>query len=125
MSGEVKATEAPQNGNAVAEKDVQNLLAELKGDEEKKTENGQTADAPAQEDEAAKEARIIAEATKLGEESAVRESHRESQTERRTERGERPNKRRNYSENIKSDPASQKTTDDPTEIRKQVCAAQL
>jgi lupus La protein len=110
MSGEVKATEAPQNGNADAEKDVQDLLAELKGDEEKTTENGNAA-------EASEEARIIAEATKLGEESAVQEQ--------KAERSERPFKTRNYRDNIKSDLTSQKTTDDPVEIRKQVCAAQL
>lgn len=113
MSGEVKATEAPQNGNAEAEKDVQNLLAELKGDAEQKTENGH---ASPQEDEAAKEARIIAEATKLGEESAARELNT---TAKKTERNERPY-RRNYRDNIKTDLTSQETTDDAGEIRKQV-----
>ncbi|OKL64375.1 hypothetical protein UA08_00764 [Talaromyces atroroseus] len=116
MSGEVKATEAPQNANADAEKDVKDLLAELKGGEENKTENGAAAATSAQEDDAAKEARIVAEAAKLGEESAVKES----KPEQKTERSERPFKSRNYRDNIKSDFTSQKTTDDPSEIRKQV-----
>lgn len=111
MSAEVKATEAPQNGNAEAEQDVQNLLAELKGDEEKKPENG---NGTAEEDEAAKEARIIAEASKLGEEQAEQES-------KGGKRPERTN-RRNFRDNIKFDPTSQKETDDPEEIRKQVCS---
>ena len=87
---EVKTT----NGNADAAKDVQDLLAELK------------------EDEAAKEARIIAEATKLGKEQAEQESKGERKP------AERP--RRNYRENIKSDLTAQEVTDDHDEIRKQV-----
>lgn len=98
---EVKAA----NGNADAAKDVQDLLAELKGDAEK-TET----EAPTEEDEAAKEARIIAEATKLGKEQ-------ESKGERKP--ADRP--RRNYRENIKSDLTAQEVTDDHDEIRKQVC----
>lgn len=111
MSAEANTTEAPQNGNAAAEQDVQNLLAELKGDEEKKPENGTEA---AEEDEAAEEARIIAEAAKLGEEQAAQES-------KGGKRPERSN-RRDYRENIKFDPTSQGETDDHDEIRKQVCA---
>ena len=64
---EVKTT----NGNADAAKDVQDLLAELKeGAEKTETEN------PVEEDEAAKEARIIAEANKLGKNQRERESQR-------------------------------------------------
>lgn len=102
---EVKAA----NGNADAAKDVQDLLAELKGDAETKTET----EAPAEEDEAAKEARIIAEATKLGKEQAEQESKGERKP------FERP--RRNYRENIKSDFTAQEVTDNHDEIRKQVC----
>lgn len=98
---EVKTT----NGNADAATDVQNLLAELKeGAEKPETEN------PVEEDEAAKEARIIAEANKLGKEQ-------ESKEERKP--ADRP--RRNYRENIKSDLTAQEVTDDHNEIRKQVC----
>ncbi|PCH07304.1 Winged helix-turn-helix transcription repressor DNA-binding [Penicillium occitanis (nom. inval.)] len=100
---EVKAA----NGNADAAKDVQDLLAELKGDAEK-TET----QAPAEEDEAAKEARIIAEATKLGKEQAEQESKGERKP------SDRP--RRNYRENIKSDFTAQEVTDNHDEIRKQV-----
>lgn len=113
MSGEVKATEAPANGNTEAEKDVQNLLSELKGEGEQ----------PAQESkhEAAddEEARIIAAASKLGEESAAKESKPEAKDRQQGDR-----KPRNYRDNIKSDLTSQETTDDPKEIRKQVCGAQ-
>ena len=101
---EVKAA----NGNADAAKDAQDLLAELKGDAEK-TET----QAPAGEDEAAKEARIIAEATKLGKEQAEQESKGERKP------SDRP--RRNYRENIKSDFTAQEVTDNHDEIRKQVC----
>lgn len=97
---EVKTT----NGNADAAKDVQDLLAELKEGAEK-TES----EKPVEEDEAVKEARIIAEANKLGKEQ-------ESKGERKP--AERP--RRNYRENIKSDLTAQEVTDDHDEIRKQV-----
>lgn len=96
------------NGNADAAKDVQDLLAELKGDAEK-TET-QT---PTEEDEAAKEARIIAEATKLGKEQAEQESKAERKP------ADRP--RRNYRDNIKSDFTALEVTDNHDEIRKQVC----
>jgi hypothetical protein len=98
------------NGNADAAKDVQDLLAELKEDADKKPET----EAPAEEDEAAKEARIIAEATKLGKEQ-------ESKEERKP--AERP--RRNYRENIKSDLTAQEVTDNHDEIRKQVCTLKV
>ena len=115
MSGEVKATEAPANGNAEAEKDVQNLLSELKGDGEKAE--------PASKPEAAEddeEARIIAAASKLGQESAAKETKPETKGRQNGDR-----KTRNYRDNIKSDLTSQETTDDPKEIRKQVCACRV
>lgn len=113
MSGEVKATEAPANGNTEAEKDVQNLLSELKGEGEQPAQESKP---EAADDE---EARIIAAASKLGEESAAKESKPEAKDRQQGDR-----KPRNYRDNIKSDLTSQETTDDPKEIRKQVCGAQ-
>ena len=108
MSEEQKT--APANANVEAEQDVQNVLAELKDGGE----------APAENKEDAEEARIVAEATKLGEKSEKSEEKTEKKPEReyRQERGRGP--RKNYRDNIKFDPATQKETDDPVEIRKQV-----
>lgn len=102
------AEEQKPTTNVDAEQDVQNVLAELKGDsgaEEK----------VAQED--AEEARIVAEATKLGQKSEQAEEKSGQQRESRGyQRGGR------FRNNAKFDPSSQKETDDPVEIRKQVCA---
>lgn len=109
---EVKPTETVQNGsNAEAAKDVQELLAELKGDDVK--EQKPAAEAPAEEDEAAKEARIVAEATKIGQDQAEQEAKSEQKPAERT--------RRNFRDNIKSDLTAQEVTGDHNEIRKQVC----
>ncbi|KAH8698389.1 hypothetical protein BGW36DRAFT_280926, partial [Talaromyces proteolyticus] len=100
------------NGNAEAEKDVQNLLSELKGDSEKTEKPAADQDA-----EAAEEARIIAQANKLGEESALQET-KPADRDRGRQYGDRRN--RNYRDNIKSDLTAQEVTDDPQQIRKQV-----
>ncbi|KAB8231413.1 hypothetical protein BDV23DRAFT_171431 [Aspergillus alliaceus] len=96
MSDEQKAT------NIEAEKDVQNVLAELKGEAEAPANGTEKKEEAPVED--AEEARIVAAAAKLGEKS--------EKAEEQTQRG-----RRN---NAKFDPSSQKETDDPVEIRKQV-----
>lgn len=104
-----------QATNAEAEKDVQNVLAELKGDGEgEKPANGteNKEDAPANKSEEAEEARIVAAAAKLGDDSEKTE--KENRTE---DRGRDSRARRNES---KFDPSSQKETSDPVEIRKQV-----
>ncbi|KKK20042.1 hypothetical protein P175DRAFT_0432404 [Aspergillus ochraceoroseus IBT 24754] len=107
MSDEQKPA-TTQAVNAEAEKDVQNVLAELKGEAE--------AEAPAngaeKKDEDAEEARIVAAAAKLGEQSAKAE---ETSAQEHDNRGRRP-----YRNNSKFDPSNQKETDDPVEIRKQV-----
>lgn len=115
MSEEQKAATAPANTNAEAEKDVQNVLAELNA------EGGAPAEKPAEKKEDAEEARIIAEAAKLGEKSEKTEEKSDS---KKPERGSQQEKGRggrpNYRNNIKFDPSTQKVTDDPVEIRKQV-----
>ncbi|KAI9045025.1 tRNA maturation protein LHP1 [Aspergillus affinis] len=111
--------------NAEATQDVQNVLAELKGDgeapangTEKKEEQAPTEDA--------EEARIVAAAAKLGEEQATekkdtktqeRDSRSSNNNNNNRGRNDRFNNRRN---NAKFDPSSQQITDDPVEIRKQV-----
>lgn len=92
-----------KNTNVEAEQDVQNVLAELK-EEKPATETAGKEDA--------EEARIVAEASKIGEKS----EKSEEQTEQRESRG--PQRRR--TNNVKFDPSTQKETDDPVEIRKQV-----
>jgi lupus La protein len=95
--------------NTEAEKDVQNVLAELK-------EGG----ASEQTAEEAEEARIVAAAAKIGEQSVKAEgTSTGAQTEKRETRSfqrdgrPRPN-------NAKFDPSNQEVTDDPADIRKQV-----
>ncbi|MBZ6422072.1 MAG: hypothetical protein LBE43_00080 [Staphylococcus aureus] len=103
--------------NAEAEKDVQNVLAELK-------EEG-ASEQPAQD---ADEARIVAEAAKLGEKSEKAEEKSdektaEPQTERRETRTFQRDGRGNRGprqNNAKFDPSTQEVTDDPVQIRKQV-----
>ncbi|KAJ9213358.1 hypothetical protein DTO166G4_4984 [Paecilomyces variotii] len=120
MSDEQNPTGTAPAANVEAEKDVQNVLAELKAEEgaaptEEKKEPESNGAAPS--DEAAEEARIVAEAAKLGEKSEEAESKTEEKSQKsRTGRGERPN----YRDNIKFDPTSRETTSDPVEIRKQV-----
>ncbi|KAL4809382.1 hypothetical protein BDV18DRAFT_131952 [Aspergillus unguis] len=113
MAEEQKTSAAAQATNTEAEKDVQNVLAELKGEGEAPA-NGteKNEEASADKAEEAEEARIVAAAAKLGEKSE------KSEADNRTEdRGRGPRGRRNES---KFDPSSQKETDDPVEIRKQV-----
>lgn len=108
---EEQKTASAANTNTEAEKDVQNILAELKGDRDQaapeKKEGAATEDA--------EEARIIAEANKLGEKSEKAEEKAYSKSDTRA-RGGRANRRGN----VKFDPTTQKETDDPVEIRKQV-----
>ncbi|KAJ5578117.1 uncharacterized protein N7459_007081 [Penicillium hispanicum] len=110
------AEEQKPTTNVEAEKDVQNVLAELKGDagaEEKAAKEDPGAEKAAKED--AEEARIVAEAAKLGQKSEQSEEKSEQQRESRGyQRGGR------FRNNAKFDPSSQKETDDPVEIRKQV-----
>lgn len=127
--------DAGANTNSAAEKDVQDVLAELKAEEVKnadgeasapaeqgtneKPSDGAQGDTNAADDE---EAKIIAAANKLGQESASDEK-----TKQRDQRGSRAGqngekKRVNYRENIKSDVTTLEETNDPEQIRKQVCA---
>ncbi|PLB43602.1 RNA-binding La domain protein [Aspergillus steynii IBT 23096] len=117
-----------KNVNADAAQDVQNVLAELKGDgeapangAEKKEEQAPTEDA--------EEARIVAAAAKLGEKSEKAEDQKDNKTqegESRDNNNNRNNNNRGRNErfqrrnNAKFDPSSQQITDDPVEIRKQV-----
>lgn len=97
-------SEEQKNTNVEAEQDVQNVLAELK--EEK----------PADKDagkEDTEEARIVAEASKIGEKSEKSEEQSQQRESSGPQRGGRAN-------NVKFDPSTQKETDDPVEIRKQV-----
>ncbi|KAL4816294.1 hypothetical protein BDW67DRAFT_184791 [Aspergillus spinulosporus] len=113
MADEQKPVTA-QVTNAEAEKDVQNVLAELKGEAEAPvngTKKETKEEASADKSEEAEEARIVAAAAKLGEKSEKSENGNQAE-----DRG-RPNRRRNES---KFDPSTQKETDDPVEIRKQV-----
>lgn len=98
----------PPVANAEAEKDVQNVLAELK--------EGGASEQPAQDEE---EARIVAAAAKLGEKSEkAEEKSDEPQTEKRETRSfQRDGRGR---KNNKFDPSTQEVTDDPVQIRKQV-----
>ncbi|PWY77436.1 hypothetical protein BO70DRAFT_339194 [Aspergillus heteromorphus CBS 117.55] len=112
MSADEQKTVAP---NAEAEKDVQSVLAELKG------ENEAPANGATKED--AEEARIVEAAAKLGQQSAQAEEKKEIKTQQEREsrhdnrgRGGRFNRRNNS----KFDPSSQEVTDDPVQIRKQV-----
>lgn len=102
MSDEQKVT----NVNSEAEQDVQNTLAELKAETQ--------APAEGEKKEDAEEARIVEAATKLGEEKAApkEDTHKED-----TRNGAKGRKGRG---NTKFDPSTQKETDDPVEIRKQV-----
>ncbi|KAJ5620090.1 hypothetical protein N7510_004074 [Penicillium lagena] len=100
--------EVEKTANAEAEKDVQNVLAELQEE---------AGDKAPKED--ADEARIVAEAAKLGEKSEQTEEKSESARPQRQHTGARGGRggKRN---NAKFDPSSLKETDDPVEIRKQV-----
>lgn len=100
MSDEQKVN----NVNAEAEQDVQNTLAELKAEQ-----NG----AAPEKKEDAEEARIVEAAAKMGEKSEKAEETKSKETNY-------GNKGRKGRSNAKFDPSSQKETDDPVEIRKQV-----
>lgn len=100
MSGEQK------NVNAEAEKDVQSTLAELKA------EQPAPANGAAEKKDDAEETRIVEAATKLGDKSEKTE-----EKEGDSRNGGQGRKGRN---NIKFDPSTQKETNDPVEIRKQV-----
>ncbi|KMP04026.1 RNA-binding La domain containing protein [Coccidioides immitis RMSCC 2394] len=135
MAEAQKPTGMGANPNAAAEKDVQDVLAELKAEEAGKQEkeeeapastepektespaNGAQADAEAEE-----EARIIAAANKLGQESAPEGKSKQEKGGRGGSRsgpgGEK--KRVNYRDNIKSDVTTLEQTSDPEQIRKQV-----
>jgi lupus La protein len=105
MSEEQKPT-----NNAQAEQDVQDVLAELKGD------NAAPAEASKED---AEEARIVAEAAKLGEKSEQSEESQQRDT-RGGRGGGRGGRGGRFANNVKFDPSQQKQTDDPVEIRKQV-----
>ncbi|PYH48463.1 tRNA maturation protein LHP1 [Aspergillus saccharolyticus JOP 1030-1] len=115
MSDEQKPVAQP---NAEAEKDVQNVLAELKGESSEAT-------APATEekmqvDEAAEEARIVEAAAKLGEKSAQAEEQKQEAKKQEQQQQQGRGGRPNYRNNVKFDPSSQEVTSDPVQIRKQV-----
>lgn len=101
------------NVNAEAEQDVQNTLAELKGEAQAPAEGA----APAKTEET-EEARIVEAASKLGEKSEKAEEKTESKPQEGGSRNGGP--ARKGHNNIKFDPSTQKETDDPVEIRKQV-----
>lgn len=108
-------SEEQKTSNVEAEKDVQDVLAELKG------ENGTPAEKTAEktDKEDPEEARIVAGAAKLGEKS---EQSEEKSQQEKSQRDSHPAQRGDrFSRNkAKFDPSSQKETDDPVEIRKQV-----
>lgn len=132
MSDEQKAAGAASASNVEAEKDVQNMLAELKAEEGTKADEAASTEekkepetnGAATTDEAAEEARIVAEAAKLGEKSEEAESKVEAKSHEQNSRGGR-GERPNYRNNIKFDPTSLEETSDPVEIRKQVSNIQI
>lgn len=95
------------NVNAEAQQDVQNTLAELKAESQ--------APVDGEKKEDTEEARIVEAATKLGEKSE--KSEEKADSKENTRNGAKGRKGR---DNIKFDPSTQKETDDPVEIRKQV-----
>lgn len=102
--------------NVEAEKDVQNVLNELKaenGAEKVAQEEGKVEEKAAQEDP--EEARIVAAAAKLGEKSEQSQQSGEKTQPQQESRG--PYRSRNAA---KFDPSTLEETDDPVEIRKQV-----
>ncbi|PWY73077.1 hypothetical protein BO94DRAFT_538958 [Aspergillus sclerotioniger CBS 115572] len=113
MSEEQKPVAQP---NAEAEKDVQSVLAELKG------ENEAPANGAEKQTEDAEEARIVEAAAKLGEKSEKAEEQKEARTQEREFRHDNRGRegRFNRRNNVKFDPSTQEVTDDPVQIRKQV-----
>ncbi|GLI73881.1 hypothetical protein PoHVEF18_002112 [Penicillium ochrochloron] len=107
------AEEQKSAANVAAEQDVQNVLAELK-------ENGAPTETEKTDKTDADEARIVAEAAKLGEKSEQSEEKSQQQRDSRPQRGPGRGGRFTRTNNAKFDPSSQKETDDPVEIRKQV-----
>lgn len=131
MSDEQKTAAAPVDPNAEAAKDVQNVLAELKAEEAKAGEAkaDETAKKDATEekesaaaDETAEEAKIVAAAAKLGEDSEKKETKGDTKIEERGPGGPKGGRggRPNYRNNIKSNLTSQEPSSDPVAIRKQV-----
>lgn len=106
-------SEEQKPANVEAEKDVQDVLAELK------EENGASTDKTDKEDP--EEARIVAEAAKLGEKSEKsEEKSQQDKWQQRDSHSAQRGGRFTRNNNAKFDPSSQKETDDPVEIRKQV-----
>lgn len=95
--------------NSEAKKDVQDVLAELKG------EAG--SEQPAQDTE---EASIVAKAAELGKQSEKAEENVSEPQEKRETRSFQRGGRGGFRNNTKFDPSSLEETDDPVEIRKQV-----
>ncbi|KAI1910436.1 hypothetical protein LOZ12_004656 [Ophidiomyces ophidiicola] len=136
MSDTQKPTEVGENPNAAAEKDVKDILAELQaedtnadGKEEPTSTEPEKKDSTANDAqpdaEAEEEARIIAAANKLGQDSVSDDKPKRDRGNRAGNRGGRggrggDKKRVNYRDNIKSDVTTLEETSDPEEIRKQV-----
>ncbi|KAI5307092.1 hypothetical protein KEM56_004694 [Ascosphaera pollenicola] len=142
--------EQPSNTNQAAEQDVQNVLAELKGETKTETETtaapaadpqpeaaapeetkpteapAPAAAAAAAETEAEEEARVIAAAQKIGQDAANKEEKtgsdatQQQQGRAGIQRTRGGLKKQNFRENVKSDLTSGEVTSDPEEIRKQV-----
>lgn len=116
MAEEQKTT--PAGTNAEAEKDVQNVLAELKsGETTEKKEDGAKEDGSKTDD---KEAEIIAKAAELGQKSEKAEEKKQPERDSRYNSRGRGGHRYSYRDNNKFDPTTQEKTDDPVQIRKQV-----
>lgn len=96
--------------NTEAEKDVQNVLAELKGE-------AGSSEKTAQDTE---EADIVAKAAELGKQSENAEENASEPQEKRETRTFQRGGRGGFRNNTKFDPSSLEETDDPVEIRKQV-----
>ncbi|WEW55879.1 hypothetical protein PRK78_001314 [Emydomyces testavorans] len=132
MAEPQKPTETGENPNVEAEKDVEDVLAELKAEETEKQKNDAPASAKPEKEapaangtqadaEAEEEARIIAAANKLGQEAVPDEKLKQEKGDQRGSRGGRGERKRvNYRENIKSDLTTLEETSDPEQIRKQV-----
>ncbi|PYI27217.1 hypothetical protein BP00DRAFT_429562 [Aspergillus indologenus CBS 114.80] len=117
MSDEQKPVTQP---NAEAEKDVQNVLAELKGESTEAAAPAAAVEETKQTDEAAEEARIVEAAAKLGEKSAQAEEQKQESKKQEQQQQQGRGGRTNYRNNVKFDPSSQEVTSDPVQIRKQV-----
>ncbi|KAK2764295.1 hypothetical protein FQN54_008987 [Arachnomyces sp. PD_36] len=139
---DVAGAENPKTSvNADAEKDVQSVLAELKGGEAAKPAESTEKEDPeptenkaaeangngAAKDEAAEEARIIAAAAKLGEDTEKKQESKGTKDTKQSGHSRfnprvrgNAGKRVNYRDNIKSDLTSGQQTSDPNAIRTQL-----